>query len=522
MPMRRSEKRNKTARKILEKILAEDIRRDELQRVKTRISSELSSEIPSNEEILQLASEEERKKVIGVLQRRPSRSKSGVSIIAVMSSPEDCPNDSCLYCPSASDVPQSYVDDEPAVMRGQRNDFDGYKQVRNRLQQIELTGHPGTKIDLIVMGGTFPARDIKYQKEFVKRCYDGLNGKISDSLTEAIQINETAEHRCIGLTIETRPDYCNEKEINRMLDYGTTRVELGVQIPDDDIYRTVKRGHRVEDVVRATKLLKDAGLKVTYHYMPNLPGSDPDKDLEYFKMLFADTRFMPDSLKIYPTLVVSGSELEQWYKNGEYEPYAESELVELLARIKEEIPPWVRVMRLHRDVPRQHIVAGTEKSNLRQIVKKYMQEANMECRCIRCREVGRVEHELSSLNFELKERKYSASGGTEYFISWEDLEKDVVAAILRLRIPDEPFREVIGKDTAIVRELHVYGSEVDIDKNSSEVQHSGYGRKLLERAEELASGHGLNKLAVISGVGARKYYEKYGYNREGVYMVKEV
>lgn len=522
MSMIRSEERRKTAKEILKTILEEDPSREEVQKIKTRISSKLGSEIPSNEEILKLADDEEREKVIDVLRRRPSRSKSGVSIIAVMTSPEDCPNGKCLYCPRSKETPQSYVDDEPAVMRAKRNDYDPYKQVKNRLKQIRLTGHPGNKIELIVMGGTFPARDYSYQKEFVKGCYDGLNDNKSDNLEEAMKRNETAKHRCIGLTVETRPDHCGKKEINQILNYGATRVELGVQVPDNKVYDIVDRGHSVEDVVKATKLLKDSGFKVTYHFMPNLPGTDRKSDIEYFKKLYNDDRFKPDSLKIYPTLVVSGSKLEELYEAGEYEPYNEDKLIEHLAEIKDLIPPWVRVMRLHRDVPKQHIVGGTKKSNLRQLVGNYMDGTDMECRCIRCREVGRVDYNEEELNFEIKVRDYRASQGEEYFISWEDTEKDVIAALLRLRFPDDPFRKELDKNTGIVRELHVYGAEVGIDNDSSTVQHSGFGRKLLKEAERISTDHGMKKISIISGVGARKYYEKFDYSRDGIYMSKKI
>lgn len=520
--MIRSQERKEVAREVLDKLLGSDVPREEVHKLKTKIASEHSSKVPSNEEVLELAGDEEKEKVREKLKRRPSRSQSGVSIVAVMTSPETCPHGTCVYCPKGEELPQSYVDDEPAVMRARHNDFDARRQTRKRLDQLELTGHPTSKVDLIIMGGTFPARDPSYQRKFVKGCFDALNGETSESLEEAKRKNQTSEHRCVGLTVETRPDYSKREEIDRMLGLGTTRVEVGVQIPDNKIYKKVGRGHRVRDVVEATKLLKDSGLKVTYHYMPDLPGSDPEKDLEEFKNLFSDERYMPDSLKIYPTLVIEGSELEEWYREGRYEPYSDEELKELLREMKMEIPPWVRVMRLHRDVPSQHIVAGFNKSNLRQIVKREMEEEGERCRCIRCREVGRADHDISELDFEPVTRKYQASGGMEYFLSFEDREKDIIAGLLRLRIPDDPFREEITKTTGIVRELHIYGAEVPVDSTEEKIQHRGFGRKLLERAEKIAGARGMNKVAVTSGVGAREYYRKFDYSLEGKYMCKEI
>lgn len=519
--MIRSEERRKVAEEVLETLLEKDVPRKKVHDLKTKVASEHGCKIPSNEEVLELASDEERKKVVEKLRRRPSRSKSGVSIIAVMSSPQECPHGTCLYCPRDPDAPQSYVDNEPAVMRAQQNEFDAYDQTERRLEQLKLTGHKANKIDLIVMGGTFPARDPAYQKDFVKGCFDALNGEKSETLKEAQKRNEEAEHRCIGMTVETRPDYCGRDEIENMLDLGTTRVELGVQIPDDKIYKRVKRGHTVEDVARATRLLRNAGLKVTYHYMPNLPGSNPEQDLKYFRQLFSDERFRPDSLKIYPTLVIQNSELEELYRKGEYEPYSDEELMELLGKVKEEIPPWARVMRLQRDVPVQAIVAGCKKSNLRQLVQQKMDEKGRECRCIRCREIARQNKNPGEFDLELTERSYTASQGREIFLSYEDTTEDVIAALLRLRFPGQSWRDEIDGGTAIVRELHVYGSEASFNEDS-DVQHSGLGRKLLRKAESLSRKNGKDKIVIISGVGAREYYRKFGYEREGPYMSKKL
>ncbi len=521
MSMIRSEDRKKVAEEVLQRLLEDDIPRSEVHDVKTEIASKHGCKIPSNEEVLELASEDERKKVLVRLRRRPSRSKSGVSIVAVMSSPEECPHGTCLYCPRDPGAPQSYVDEEPAVMRAKQNDFDGYKQTKRRLEQLELTGHHANKIELIIMGGTFPARDYSYQKRFAKGCFDALNKQKSKDFEESKRKNEEADHRCIGLTVETRPDYCKKEEIRRMLELGVTRVELGVQVPDDDIYEKVRRGHTVEDVVESTRLLKDAGLKVTYHFMPGLPGSSLEEDLEYFRELFRDESFMPDSLKIYPTLVIENSELEELFREGIYDVYSDEELIDLMVETRKLIPPWVRVMRLHRDVPIQSIVAGCKKSNLRQIVTNEMKDRSERCRCIRCREVGRNDFKKEDLSFELVERSYRASGGKEHFLSFEDKEEDVIAALLRLRIPGDPFPEELKEDTGLVRELHVYGPEIPL-RGQGSVQHRGYGKKLIERAEEIAKRNGMKKLAVISGIGARNYYRKLGYSLCDAWMFKEL
>lgn len=518
--MIRSEERKEAAEEVLEILLEKNVPREEVHGLKTGVASENSCEIPSNEEVLEVASGEERRKVEEKLRRRPSRTKSGVSIVAVMTSPEKCPHGTCVPCPKGEGTPQSYVQREPAVMRARRSGFDPYRQTKKRLEQLRLTGHPTSKVDLIVMGGTFPAREFPYQKEFVKGCFDALNGTRSKDLAEAKLMNERADSRCVGLTVETRPDYCKEKDIERMLSLGTTRVELGVQIPDDGIYKTIERKHSVEDVVEATKLLKDSGLKTTYHYMPGLPGSNPEKDLDYFKQLFSDERFMPDSLKIYPTLVIENSELESLYRSGDYKPYDTDDLVELLSQVKEEIPPWVRVMRLNRDVPADAIVAGCEKSNLRQIVHRKMEETDRKCRCIRCREVGRQDSE--SFDLSLERREYSASGGKEIFLALEDKDKDVIAALLRLRFPGTPFREQIDEKTGVVRELHVYGAEVPVGDSEKKIQHRGFGKKLLMEGEKVARGRDMEKMAVTSGVGAREYYRKFGYTLEGNYMCKSL
>lgn len=508
-------KKEKLAKEVLRKIKGEDLSRQEIQDLKTKLASKYRIEIPGNEYILSKAKEKE--KVLKKLRRKPSRTLSGVSIVAVMTSPKECPHGVCLYCPENSEVPQSYAEGEPAVMRAKRLDFDPYKQTKRRIEQLEIIGHPTDKIDLIIMGGTFTARDEEYQEWFIKRCFDAMNEEDSKSLEEAKIKNENAKHRCIGLTIETRPDYMKKEEINKILEYGATRVEIGVQHPDNKIYELVKRGHSVEDVVESTRLLKDSGFKVCYHLMPNLPGSNFKKDLEMFQEIFDNRDYRPDMLKVYPTLVCKNSELEKLWKKGEFKPYITEKLIDLLCKIKSDLPKYVRIMRLQRDVPAQEIVAGCQYSNLRQIVQREMKKRNLECNCIRCREVGH--RKTKSGEFKLKTKEYKASSGKEFFLSYED-KKGTLAGILRLRIPHKPFRKEL-KDASIVRELHVYGPEIEIG-SKGKVQHTGLGEKLLKKAEEISKKQNKKKIAIISGVGVREYYRKFNYKLEGAYMCKEL
>ncbi|HEY40774.1 MAG TPA: tRNA uridine(34) 5-carboxymethylaminomethyl modification radical SAM/GNAT enzyme Elp3 [Dehalococcoidia bacterium] len=445
-----------------------------------------------------------------------ARTISGVTPVAVMTQPAECPGQ-CVYCPTYSAIPQSYTPESPAVLRGIQCDFDAVEQVRMRLKVFSDMGHPTDKIELIIMGGTFLATPPEYQYAFIKGCYDALNGKHSATLEEAKHLNETVSHRCTGLCIETRPDWCGPEEIDRMLEFGTTRVELGVQTLDDAIYELVRRGHGVEEVVRATALLKGHGFKVHYHWMPGLPGSTPEKDLEMSRQLFADPRFRPDGLKLYPTMVVEGTELERWYRQGRYQPYPSDVMIDLVADIKALVPPYVRISRVLRDIPSKFIVAGCRDS-LRGIVRERMQEKGTECRCIRCREYGhRVMSGRETGKPFLVRTDYEASGGTEVFLSSEDTD-ETLFGLLRLRLQK-------ASPDAVVRELHVYGPEVPLRRqNMTAAQHKGLGKSLLREAERIAREEfHLRQLAVLSGAGAREYYRtEFGYDQRGGYMVREL
>jgi len=446
--------------------------------------------------------------------KKASRTISGVTPVAVMAKPFSCPG-KCVYCPTSPEAPKSYTVESPAVLRARSCGFNAKKQVEIRLKTLAEMGHAQDKIELIVMGGTFLSYPRDYQYRFIKGCYDALNGIPSTSLEEAKEFNENAERRCVGLCIETRPDFCGEEEIESMLDFGTTRVELGVQTLDDEVHRLTKRGHGVVDVISATRLLRDCGFKVYYHWMPGLPGSTPEHDLELSRQLFEDERFRPDGLKLYPTLVVRGSELEHWYRGDRYRPYREEEMIELLIAIKSLIPKYVRIPRLMRDIPSKFIIAGSRDLALRGTIKKKMVQAGLRCNCIRCREYGHRLRDGWAIGEPLLTRiDYQTWGGREVHLSYED-KNETLFGLLRLRMDGEK---------ALIRELHIFGSEVPLGgRLERAAQHQGLGEKLLREAERIAREEfKANIVSVLSGVGAREYYRSFGYSLEGAYMVKEL
>ncbi|ADJ26039.1 Histone acetyltransferase [Dehalogenimonas lykanthroporepellens BL-DC-9] len=456
--------------------------------------------------------------------KKKTRTISGVTPVAVMTPPAGCPGE-CVYCPEFSGIPRSYTPHSPAVMRAASRNYDAVEQVKLRLKILEDMGHPTDKVELIIMGGTFLSNPPDVQTDYIKDCYDALNGSSSGSLEEAQQNNELAEHRAVGLCIETRPDYCGQVEIARMINWGTTRVELGVQMPDDRVYEQVKRGHDVVAVVEATRRLRTAGLKVHYHWMPGLPGSNTENDLRLTKMIFDNPDFRPDGLKLYPTMVVEGTELDEWYRSGRYRPYSDGMMVRLIADIKKLIPPYVRISRVLRDIPAEYINGGL-KNSLRDKVRQLLEDEGAECRCVRCREYGhRSNRKLAIGTPELRRLDYEAAGGHEVFLSLED-DNETLFGLLRLR-----FQETIpaplspdGGPLGLIRELHVYGPEVGFGLTASDsVQHQGLGRRLISQAERIAVDEfGVSRMAVLSGVGVRNYYKSHGYLLSHPYMVKNL
>jgi len=537
---------NAACRMILEKALAGEIKdEDQLNKVKKDVSKRYHlASLPRNGDIIVQGTPEEQAVIKEFLRRKPVRTISGVAVIAVMTSPAPCPHGVCLPCPggpnSSFKSPQSYMGREPAAMRAIQHEFDPYSQVQSRLSQLKEIGHDIEKVELVVMGGTFSARSLDYQEWFSKRCLEAMNDftgtewrdrawKIGKSfpyipLEEVQKANETADIRNVGITFETRPDWAKEEHVDEFLRLGGTKVELGVQSVYDFVLSRMQRGHGVAEIVRANQVLRDSAFKVGFHMMPHLPGADSELDLRGFKKLFEDPRFRPDYLKIYPTLVTEGTPLYRMWEAGEYQALSDEEAAELVAEIKAVLPKWVRLQRIQRDIPAHQIFAGVRKSNLRQLAEEKLREKGGKCRCIRCREVGHNSLKGKRINekdIELTTETYEACKGKEHFIAFEDLSADVLIGFTRLRFPAAPHREEL-QDSALIRELHVYGSMVPVGKGAKqkEWQHRGYGKELIERAEEIASESGYGKLAIISGIGAREYYRKLGYTLEGGYMSK--
>ncbi len=555
-----------------------------------------------------------------LLCKRPVRTLSGVAIITVLTKPFKCPG-RCIYCPSEAGMPKSYLSNEPAAARAKLNKFNPYGQVKMRLEALESNGHPTDKIELIIKGERWSAYTRIYREKFITRCFEACNKLNSKSearnpkqirnpkheirnLKIEQKKNETARHRIIGLTIETRPDMINEQEILHLRKIGCTRVELGVQTIYDDILKKCRRGHGVKEIIKATKTLKDAGFKVDYHLMPGLPGSSVQKDIKMFEEIFKNPDFMPDQIKIYPCAVIAGTELYNLWKRGKYKPLNDKQLIKMLIKVKSKIiPRFCRIARLIRDIPSQSIVAGNKITNLREYIKKEMEKRGLECKCLRCREIGHIENlnpesripkqpphsppppisrqvgergELEGVKIQIPKffiEKYKASGGTEYFLSFENKKRETLYAFLRLRLPiimchsresgnpeninwiphqvrNDKFvvslKHFIPElnDAALVRELHTYGRLATLGtqkqknrrtKKQNEIQHTGFGRLLMNKAEEIVKNYNLcnlrgsahrrnpliKKIAVISGIGVREYYRKLGYKLEGSYMTKQ-
>ena len=493
------------------------------------------------------------------LIKRAVRTLSGVSIITVLTKPFPCPG-KCIYCPTEARMPKSYISDEPAAARALGLMFDPYQQVAQRLKALADNGHPTDKVELIIKGGTWNSYPIKYQYWFIARCFEACNNaKFENSrvdekfslddlrkLSFKIQkTNEKAKHRIIGLTIETRPDFINKGTVAAMRETGATRVELGVQNTNEKILKLTKRGHGLAAVKLATKMLKDYGFKVDYHLMPQLPGATPTTDLKMMLKVFDDPDYRPDMIKVYPCTVVKTSELYEWLKRGEYKTYSDRQLINMLKKFKARVPRYIRISRLIRDIPSHHIQAGNTMTNLRQVIQAEMKKEGLKCSCLRCREIGHIDIKtLAHKNIKAKPKlfidEYEASDGREYFLSYEDKNRDVVYAFCRLRIlsPEKRDKKIIlhrglpsegisaaNLDNmgypAFIRELHTYGQLIGFGKKSKGAsQHKGLGVQLVQKAEQICRRQKIPKLAVISGVGVREYYKKFGYSLENTYMVK--
>jgi elongator complex protein 3 (tRNA carboxymethyluridine synthase) len=451
--------------------------------------------------------------------RKRTKTISGITPVAVMLPPRKCEHGCCVYCPNL-DVPQSYTPRSPVVMRASQVGYDSYKQMTARLKAFDYMGHPTEKVEVIIMGGTFLEYPKKTQENFVKGLYDGLNGRKSKDLKTAMKKNEKAKRRCVALCIETRPD---KIDVERMLEFGCTRVELGVQMIDDKIYDLNKRGHKVVDVINATRILKDAGFKVGYHIMPGMYGSNPRKDMKLFKRIFSNQNFKPDQIKIYPCQVMPCSELEDIYWAKKYVPYTKEMIAKLLIKMMKVVPRFCRVMRVMREIPPEFIVAGTKNIDLRKDVEDDLRKKKAKLKEIRYREIGFNMKDLKT-DLKLKTTKYKASKGTEYFLEVVNKD-DVLFGLLRLRtgffFRKKETMLVEKTKFAIIRELHVYGPALKLGEEGKIGQHKGFGKELLETAEKIVLKSKVKKLKVISGVGVREYYRKFGYVLDGAYMVKE-
>lgn len=496
--------------------------------------------------------------LLKLVQKRSIRTMSGVAPVTVMTKPFPCPG-RCVYCPTDVRMPKSYLPSQPAAQRAFRQRFNPYTQVFVRLKALHMTGHEVSKVELRVIGGTWSSYPRRYQTWFLKQCLLAMNEfhqqiaggktdrmqditrenivesvygvdrvntvilrpiKAQKTWSAAVKENEIASVRCIGINIETRPDFIDEEEIGRLRRLGVTKVEIGVQTTDDYVQKLTKRGHDLASVKCATQLLKDAGFKVSYHMMPNLPGASVDLDKKMIGQLFENGDYQPDYLKIYPCVVIQGTELSQSFRMGEYKPYDDKTLEEVLLAELRSVPEWCRIDRVARDIPATDIEAGFTTSNIRQILEKKLREQGTPCRDIRSREV--MADEVDSRDVRLMMREYEASSGREIFLSFEDVRKDKLVALLRLRFPGKIFLKEL-KGAALVREIHVYGRQIAVgERQKGEKQHLGWGGKLMKEAEQIAKKSGYARIAVISGIGTREYYKKIGYNLVGTYMIKSL
>ncbi len=502
--------------------------------------------IPTDIEIMLHATPYQLQKIKKNLLTKPVRSMSGVAPIAVMTAPFKCPHGR-----------------EPSTMRAIRGNYDPFIIVFNRLEQFVVSGHMPNKAEVIVQGGTFPALPKEYQEEFITNIYHALNEfsrlffkknevniekvrtffelpadftdekrikrihkKISalkkkTTLQKEQKRNETAAIRCVGLTIETKPDWGFAEHGNKMLEFGVTRIELGVQSVYEEPLRICHRGHTLADTKKSIQELRNMGFKLNFHYMLGLPCVTREMESVGLRELFNNPAYKPDMLKIYPCMVMKGTPLHQLWKSGKFVPMTTATAAEIIADFMKYMPAYCRIMRVQRDIPTHITEAGVGRTNLRQYIEKIMLEKNIQTQEIRSREIERILYNNPELAFKkpsIKIIEYDA-GGREFFISLED--NNALFGFLRMRFPSQCLRREITKDSALIRELHVYGAATAFGKKGA-VQHRGFGRELMKKAEQIAKQHGKNKIVVISAVGTRGYYKKIGYTKEGHYMVKNI
>ena len=495
----------------------------EIKRICTKYSLD---RIPKNHEILSTVNGEFYKKLQNVLLKKPVKTASGVAVIALMPKPYACPHGRCTYCPGGIEfnTPNSYTGKEPVAINSIKNGYDANIQITSKLNQLHIFGHDATKIELVIVGGTFLFMPRDYQENFIKSCYDALNGFPSPNLEIAMKTNQKAKNRNVGFTVETKPDYCKKEHVDLMLSYGITRVEIGVQSLHERVYKIVNRGHNYNDVVDSFQISKDSGYKIVAHMMPGLPTMTPDEDINDFKNLFNDSNLKPDMLKIYPSLVLENTPLYNDYLEKKYKPYTDEEMLHVLTEAKKMVPKWVRIMRVQREITPSEIQAGPKAGNLRQIIHKRLKDQGFSCKCIRCREAGLSRKNTPSELLKLNREEYDSSYGREIFISFDDTD-ETIYGFLRLRKSSElAHRDEITPNSCIVRELHVFGKSIKIGEHKeNSIQHSGLGRKLMDEAEKISKeSFDAKKLLVISAVGTREYYKKLGYSLDGPYMSKQL
>ncbi len=491
-----------------------------------------------------------------LLMKSPSRDISGINQITILTSPHpdnqsfSCKHD-CFYCPNEPahegnnfvPQPRSYLSKEPAVQRANRNEFDAYKQTHDRLCSLFSCGHKCDKLEFIIEGGTFTEYPkqylIRFFRDFIYCCnvyFESIDKtkelREKKSLEEEIFINKTSKCRIIGICIETRPDSVMEKDedgepwLKTLLSWGVTRIQLGMQHIDNKILKKINRGHTVETAIRAIEFCKDNCFKIDVHIMPDLPNSTPEKDMEMFDYIYESPDIQPDQMKIYPCEVVPWTKIEKWYNDGTYVPYGNNKekMQKVLTYAMQKCPPWIRLPRVVRDIPHEYISGGLKCGNMRQVIQD---KKSFSSNDIRYREIGRhPQYMIEDSVFSI--RKYKASNGIEYFISIESQDNKAVYGFIRLRITKNEENFIYDKsliNKGLIRELHVYGSIQRVDENNKDAlksQHMGIGRKLLKKAEDIAFyNHFCNGTVVISGIGVRGYYEKFGYVLQNNYMIKD-
>ncbi|HEY71038.1 MAG TPA: tRNA uridine(34) 5-carboxymethylaminomethyl modification radical SAM/GNAT enzyme Elp3 [Anaerolineae bacterium] len=454
------------------------------------------------------------------LRMKPMRTLSGVTTVTVLTEPHPCPG-TCIFCPDLEHMPKSYLPDEPGAMRGLHHGFDPFEQTAARIEALQAIGHPTDKIELLILGGTWSVYPHAYQERFVQRCLDAMNGFDSDSLAEAQAANERAEHKNVGMVIETRPDCIDREELARLRRLGVTKVQMGAQSFDDRILELNRRGHSADDTRRAVALLRAAGIKIVLHWMPNLLGATLQSDAEDFAHLWDERGPRPDEIKIYPCQLLENTELHAIWQRGEYVPYTTEQLIDLIAGIKPGIPRYCRVNRVVRDIPSTNVIEGNKRTSLRQDVQQELAQRGHSCACIRCREIR--SEQVESEELELQEMTYPTGGALEHFVSYVTPE-DRLAGYVRLSLPGPESPDPGLKDletAALIRELHVYGQSLPLgESEEGAAQHTGLGMQLMARAEALAREQGYSRLAVIAALGTRGYYRRLGYELGDSYMCK--